>query len=178
MAQNVLSNSIRIFPSSGRSSDTNRYGDNFVTEYNLSSIVNKLLQPGLSGFIISDSTGSNYDGVAEFNIHGYFISVDSWNSIINAATGAATGGNNYQNFVTFSLKGANQIVATIRINSAGELSYNNLVGSDGVSADSSNSGGTPYTLSLLRRRSTGSNWYLDPSSKLRLTNFAIDDGVL
>lgn len=178
MAQNVLSNSIRIFPSSGRSSDTNRYGDNFVTEYNLSSIVNKLLQPGLSGFIISDSTGSDYDGVAEFNIQGYFISVDSWNNIINAATGATTGGDNYQNFVTFSLNGTNQIVATIRINSAGELSYNNLVGSDGVSADSSNSDGTPYTLSLLRRNSPGSSWYLDQSSKLRLTNFAIDDGML
>lgn len=178
MAQNVLSNSIRIFPSSGRSSDTNRYGDNFVTEYNLSSIINKLLQPGLSGFIISDSTGSNYDEVAEFNIQGYFISVDSWDNIINAATGATTGGDNYQNFVTFSLNGTNQIVATIRINSAGELSYNNLVGSDGVSADSSNSDGTPYTLSLLRRNSPGSNWYLDPSSKLRLTNFAIDDGTM
>ena len=96
------SNDIRIFPSSDRDIGVeSQYGTNFITEYNLSSIVNKLICGGTSigegnanyefpaessnttsnlhGFIISppfnatSSIPASADSNIEFNLHGYFI---------------------------------------------------------------------------------------------------------
>ena len=98
MPNKTPSNSIRIFPSSNRSSNSGHYTDNFVTEYNLSSIVNKLLLQGynkngtptsivyngvsvpINGFIISDNPTAT---TIDFNINGYFINV-SRSDILNA----------------------------------------------------------------------------------------------
>ena len=79
------SSNVRIFPASNRSTESKQFGTNFVTEYNLSSIINKLMYNGVSdtvsindvdyterGFLISDSI---LDNPFEFNIGGYFVSV-------------------------------------------------------------------------------------------------------
>ena len=88
MADILYHNKIRIFPSSNRDVNTDRYGDNFVTEYNLSSLINKLIDTSAQGFVISTSTkklatDTTYTAPAEFNIAGYFIHVDEWETIIN-----------------------------------------------------------------------------------------------
>lgn len=80
------SSNVRIFPASNRSTESQQFGTNFVTEYNLSSIINKLMYNGevktvnlglveeytVRGFLISDSEDDN---PFEFNIGGYFVSI-------------------------------------------------------------------------------------------------------
>lgn len=80
------SSNVRIFPASNRSTESQQFGTNFVTEYNLSSIINKLMYNGevktvnlglveeytVRGFLISNNISDN---PFEFNIGGYFVSV-------------------------------------------------------------------------------------------------------
>ena len=92
----ISKGNIRIFPSSNRGVDSGQFGNNFATEYNLSSIVNKLLSQyigGKNGFLISsypedddELTEDNKKKPAEFNIAGYFIEVSSWKDLIEVAT--------------------------------------------------------------------------------------------
>lgn len=188
MATNVLSSDIRIFPSSRRTDGSGHYGDNFVTEYNLSSIINKLLcQTGAStnyqnGFLITTNINSaNPDGDnIEFNIGGYFVTVPI-GAIINAINNVESGGDtDYQNFVTFNV--ADNIVSA-SINIIGEANseeaYRYMGGKDGASASEATPPGTPVSLNIMRV--TGSPYKFNglyTESKLCLTNFAIDDGTL
>ena len=208
MATNVLSNEIRIFPSSKRATTSGHYGDNFVTEYNLSSIINKLLyQTGAStnsknGFLITTNINSenpNEDNI-EFNIGGYFIEVESWQDVIDAALETdSSSSTSYQNFVTFS-SDSTGIYAEITIEeNTGEqdLSYSRLAGSDGVSPSAKRtlSAGTEdgavtaknFKLKLLDVSTSpmlesylydGKYYRLAVKSRLRLVNLAIDDGEL
>ena len=186
MATNVLSNEIRIFPSSKRATTSGHYGDNFVTEYNLSSIINKMLyQTGAStnsqnGFLITTNINSenpNEDNI-EFNIGGYFVTAPI-GAIINAINNDSSGGDTaYQDFVTFSVSD-NVVNASINIvdGANSEEAYSYMGGSDGVSASETTPYGTTITLPIMRV--TGSPYEFNglyTESKLRLTNFAIDDG--
>ena len=63
----INSDNIVIFPSSNRTNSKN-YGTNWLTEYNISNIVNQLL--GSFGFVISDKTTEK---PFKFNIKGYYI---------------------------------------------------------------------------------------------------------
>lgn len=189
MATNVLSSDIRIFPSSKRATTSGHYGDNFVTEYNLSSIINKLLyQTGAStnsqkGFLIT--TNPNDDNI-EFNIGGYFVTAPK-SAIINAVNNNSSGGDtDYQNFVTFSVAD-NVVSASINIidGATSEEAYRYMSGSDGVSASAipevTASKVTTITLPIMRVTGTSTSYSfsgLYTESKLRLTNFAIDDGTL
>lgn len=188
MATNVLSNDIRIFPSSRRTDSSGHYGDNFVTEYNLSSIINKLLyQAGAStnsqnGFLIT--TNPNDDNI-EFNIGGYFVKAPK-SAILNAINNVSSGGDTaYQNFVTFSVAD-NVVSASINIigDTGSEEAYRYMGGSDGVSASATPPSGTDQdrtNITLRIMRVSGSPYKfsgLYTESKLRLTNFGIDDGIL
>ncbi len=191
MATNVLSNDIRIFPSSRRTVSSGHYGDNFVTEYNLSSIINKLLyQAGAStnsqnGFLIT--TNPNDDNI-EFNIGGYFVTAPK-SAILNAINNNSSGGGetSYQNFVTFSVAD-NVVSASINIigDTGSEEAYRYMEGSDDVSASATPPSGTDQdrtniTLKIMRVSGSPSTYEFNglyTESKLRLTNFAIDDGTL
>ena len=95
MPNKIPSNSLRIFPISHRSPEANCYTDNFITEYNLSSLINRLLlrnysangtptevtlngeKVKINGFVISDEIpAAGTQGNFEFNINGYFVSVN------------------------------------------------------------------------------------------------------
>lgn len=194
---NIKSNSIRIFPSSNRGVNTSKFGNNFVTEYNLSSIVNKLLAPGVDGFLISTKTedegSEEYSGVAEFNIGGYFVSVSSWYDIIQAATSSSEVDTNddYQNFVTFSKVSDDgyadkEIISasiTLRNDDASggnsDDSYTKIVGNDNVGIDSTVSSDTDeVTISLNLLIKESEKWVLFPDSMLKFTNISIDDGLV
>lgn len=196
MADFSYNNKIRIFPSSNRDVSTDRYGDNFVTEYNLSSLINKLLVPEIggastsTGFVISTSTGgkaSNYNASAEFNIRGYFIRVDSWNDIINNTKAL----NDAQTFVKFQKQGSltegDTITATIEIvekegSNPLQEAYYRLEGQDNISTNSiqaaSNNTSTSYVLPLLKYKGSNEDgeWIINPDAKLKFSNINIDDG--
>lgn len=198
MPNKTSSTDIRIFPSSNRAVDSEHYTDNFVTEYNLSSIVNKLLLQNynlngnptsveyngvtipINGFIISTTPPQEDTDKVDFNINGYFVNV-SRGAIINAiATGGEGSANTYyQDFIWFDTVN-NQVYAFADFtNEVGaEESLRHLTGSD-------SNGSTDITVS---KTVSGSNTVALPlftsntcdtfvsTSKLRLTNFAIDNG--
>ena len=182
---NVESNQIRIFPSSNRTAGNN--GTNFLTEYNLSSIVNKLLMPyngaNNNGFLITTSlNAANDDEDIEFNIGGYFVSVTK-SAIVNAINNSSGETNTYQNFVSFNVSD-NLVNAAIRVNSSTQStdpSYICMLGSDNVTSDATIGEGNEISLPILNVTGEANNYQITSlysNSKLRLVNFAIDDGTL
>ncbi len=99
---------LHIFPSSGRTANGGE--DNWLSEYNLSSIVNQFIDGGRkSSFVISGTTGEGKP--IEFNIAGYYIKVDDAQDIVTYA-----GSDNFpptdessdkaSSFVTFTKQGS------------------------------------------------------------------------
>ena len=198
MPNKTSSTDIRIFPSSNRAVDSEHYTDNFVTEYNLSSIINKLLLQGynrngapasltfngytanVNGFVISDTfnTSSKFD----FNINGYFISVNG-SSITSSAGTNGTGIDGGQSFIWFDTPTTegytNYICACIQINaSADEEGLYHLAGDEGESGATFNLENTNNIIALPLLINSSGTYSVVPTSKLRLNNFAIDDGEL
>lgn len=184
-----LYNKIRIFPSSNRDVKTDRYGDNFVTEYNLSSLINKLIDTGTQGFVISTSTkklatDTTHTAPAEFNIAGYFIHVDEWETIINPDKRDKL--NNSQTFVNFKdIVEGNSTYIAARVNidkpEGASEAYWRLSGQDNT--DSSTSTfledlTNMLTLKLLLNvgNEENPNWIINPDAKLKFSNISIDDG--
>lgn len=190
MADTLYHSEIRIFPSSNRDVNTDRYGDNFVTEYNLSSLINKLIDTSAQGFVISTSTkklatDTTYTAPAEFNIAGYFIHVDEWETIINPDKRKNL--NNSQTFVNFLevTEGNNTYIAA-RINidkpevapgKEPQEAYWKLGGQDNVGGNTGSfpsNPQNPITLNLLLK--VGDDWIINPDAKLKFSNISIDDG--
>ena len=178
---NVESNQIRIFPSSNRTAGNN--GTNFLTEYNLSSIVNKLLMPyngaSSNGFLITTDINDDY---IEFNIGGYFVNVAK-SAIVNAINNSSGETNIYQNFVSFNVSD-NIVNATIRVNPSTQStdpSYIYMLGSDNVTSDATIEEGNEISLPILNVTGEANNYQITSlysNSKLRLVNLAIDNGTL
>ena len=189
MADTLHHSEIRIFPSSNRDVTTDRYGDNFVTEYNLSSLINKLIDTSVQGFVISTSTkklatDTTHTASAEFNIAGYFIHVDEWETIINPDRRKNL--NNSQTFVNFKdvVEGNSTYIAARiiidKLEGASEA-YWKLRGQDNTSNSTSTFIEDPtnmLTLKLLLNvgNEKNPNWIINPDAKLKFSNINIDDG--
>lgn len=187
MADFLYNNKIRIFPSSNRDVSTDRYGDNFVTEYNLSSLINKLIDTSAQGFVISTSTknlatDTTHTAPAEFNIAGYFIHVDKWETIIDSTERGEL--NKSQTFVNFT-EDDNSTYIAARINidkpEGASEAYWRLSGQDNTGSSTSTfpEGSTnKITLKLLLNVGTkeNPNWIINPDAKLKFSNISIDDG--
>lgn len=189
MADFLYNNKIRIFPSSNRDVKTDRYGDNFVTEYNLSSLINKLIDTGAQGFVISTSTkklatDTTHTAPAEFNIAGYFIHVDEWETIINPDK--RNNLNNSQTFVNFKdIVEGNSTYIAARVNidkpEGASEAYWRLSGQDNTDSSTSTFPEDPtnmLTLKLLLNvgNEENPNWIINPDAKLKFSNISIDDG--
>lgn len=189
MADTLYHSEIRIFPSSNRDVHTDQYGDNFVTEYNLSSLINKLIDASAQGFVISTSTkkltaDATHTAPAEFNIAGYFIHVDEWETIIDPTKRDNL--NNSQTFVNFKdvVEGNNTyIVARISIDKPEGASeaYWRLGGQDNVGSNTASfpeASPNLITLKLLLNVGTKEkpDWIINPDAKLKFSNISIDDG--
>lgn len=189
MADFLYNNKIRIFPSSNRDVKTDRYGDNFVTEYNLSSLINKLIDTGAQGFVISTSTkklatDTTHTAPAEFNIAGYFIHVDEWETIINPDK--RNNLNNSQTFVNFKdIVEGNSTYIAARVNidkpEGASEAYWRLSGQDNTDSSTSTFIEDPtnmLTLKLLLNvgNEENPNWIINPDAKLKFSNINIDDG--
>lgn len=189
MADTLHHSEIRIFPSSNRDVTTDRYGDNFVTEYNLSSLINKLIDTNAQGFVISTSTkklaaDTTHTASAEFNIAGYFIHVNEWETIINPDKRKNL--NNSQTFVNFKdvVEGNNTYIAARiiidKLEGASEA-YWKLRGQDNTDNSTSTFIEDPtnmLTLKLLLNvgNEENPNWIINPDAKLKFSNISIDDG--
>lgn len=193
MADTLYHSEIRIFPSSNRDVTTDRYGDNFVTEYNLSSLINKLIDTSAQGFVISTSTkklatDEPYTAPAEFNIAGYFIHVDKWKTIIDAANEGDKGNNlntsqTFVNFLKVTEGNNTYIAARIIIDKPEGASeaYWKLRGQDSTDNSTSTFSEDPtnmLTLKLLLNvgNEENPNWIINPDAKLKFSNISIDDG--
>ena len=189
MADTLYNNKIRIFPSSNRDVNTDRYGDNFVTEYNLSSLINKLIDTSVQGFVISTSTkklatDTTHTAPAEFNIAGYFIHVDEWETIINPDKRKNL--NDSQTFVNFNVVEGNNTYIAARIiidkpevapGKESQEAYWKLRGQDNTDNSTSTfieDSTNMLTLKLLLK--VGDNWIINPDAKLKFSNINIDDG--
>lgn len=184
MADTLHHSEIRIFPSSNRDVTTDRYGDNFVTEYNLSSLINKLIDTSVQGFVISTSTkklatDTTHTAPAEFNIAGYFIHVDEWETIINPDKRKNL--NDSQTFVNFNVVEGNNTYIAARIiidkSEGASEAYWKLRGQDNTDSSTSTFIEDPtnmLTLKLLLK--VGDNWIINPDAKLKFSNINIDDG--
>lgn len=193
MADFLYNNKIRIFPSSNRDVKTDQYGDNFVTEYNLSSLINKLIDTGAQGFVISTSTkklatDTTHTAPAEFNIAGYFIHVDEWETIIDAANEGDKGNNlntsqTFVNFLKVTEGNNTYIAARIIIDKPEGASeaYWRLSGQDNTDSSTSTfpeDSTNMLTLKLLLNvgNEKNPNWIINPDAKLKFSNISIDDG--
>lgn len=189
MADTIYHSEIRIFPSSNRDVNTDKYGDNFVTEYNLSSLINKLIDTSAQGFVISTSTkklaaDTTHTAPAEFNIAGYFIHVDEWETIINPDK--RNNLNNSQTFVNFKdIVEGNSTYIAARVNidkpEGASEAYWRLSGQDNTDSSTSTFIEDPtnmLTLKLLLNvgNEENPNWIINPDAKLKFSNISIDDG--
>ena len=180
------SSNVRIFPASNRSTESQQFGTNFVTEYNLSSIINKLMYNGevktvkfsfdektieytVRGFLISDSEDDN---PFEFNIGGYFVSISGATSdegnavqlIINQLKSNSDSNVGMESFVKFIC--IPQLDDTVGIvyayidivqDKAAEESFRYIIGIDGGSATApDDSSLTYYALPLFSVKITTS----------------------
>lgn len=153
----------RIFPTAGRSnSNDSSYdsGTNIVTEYNIASIVNQLVDK--DGFVIDRSFDIN-DPHLDFNIAGYYFRVKG-NFIPLTAGGTIHG-----DYVEFTNEGNTQIKASIFINNLTNIpSYNRL--------EPYGSNWTPnFNLIILEKQ--GDNWQIPLRSRIHFNTY-IDDGDL
>lgn len=80
-----MTETVRIFPASSRTG-ASEY-NNWLSEYNLSSIINQLIGSSQNGFVISDEF--NGDSSFEFNIKGYYFNVTKASQIVDAADQSA-----------------------------------------------------------------------------------------
>lgn len=147
----ISGNKLHIFPSSGRTANSGE--DNWLSEYNLSSIVNQFIDGGRkSSFVISRTTGAGKP--IEFNIAGYYIRVDDAQDIVtyagdsnfSAAEGSIDGASS---FVTFA-KGGSSYYATLYF-TGGKLNGKDFWASaeDGSSKDAWASADADESVSLL-----------------------------
>ena len=178
--------------------ETTQFGTNFVTEYNLSSIVNKLLPSSKNGFIITDVEAyPDTSAPFEFNIGGYYVSttIDDILEALNNASEVVGGSDYYQNFVTFNVDDNYTVKAQIAVTkSVGgasgaestpiEESYYYLDGrdyNDNSEAQTSGSTVDEVILPLFTVFGSAGSYTFDSfcmKSRLRFTNLVIDGGVI
>lgn len=158
----VSSEEITVFPSTRRSGYPM---SRVMSEANVVGIVNKFLDT--DGFVITDFFSTDDGSTLDFNINGYYFSVDtssssSFNTIISSLS---------------------NVYAHITLETIPSTDYIELIGQDdndvfnGLGIDDSSTGGT-YTLKLLEK--VGNNFVIPDESKFKFrdesVNFIVDGG--
>lgn len=126
---------LNIFPVSNRSSKS---FDNWLTEFNLSSIINQLVG-NQTGFVITEKVTANTP--IEFNIGGYYFKVNPASSIKGAVDQNTNSGSS---FVTFEKDERGYYTASIKISKNADNPI--LLGSD----DSTEVSGGSFNTKTLR----------------------------
>lgn len=151
---------LRIFPATIRSA-SDRAQDNWLTEFNLSSIINQLVGGNSKGFVITESPadGSPF----EFNIGGYYFKVSDIKNIKDCVN-SETKTDEPSSFISFNTEedsGTTYYTAKIIISS--DTSSPILLGSDGGEIPES---GNELTLRLFYLKD--GKYVIPPTSRLSL----------
>ena len=146
----INGNQLNIFPVSNR---TAKPYDNWLTEFNLSSIINQLVG-NQDGFVITETVSA--DAPIEFNIGGYYFKVSSVSLIKEAVDNKNSIGSS---FVTFEKDENGYYTASIKISK--NTDNPTLLGSD--SSDSSGDSFDTKTLKLF-----DASYKVPPESRLSL----------
>lgn len=160
----IANKKLRIFPISQR---TARTQDNWISEYNLSSVVNQFIDPSTQGFVISQSTGK--DESLEFNIKGYYFRVDNAGDIVAAVDGTSreTDSSPVTTFVTFGKNDSGYYTANIYLD---EMSPSPILrGND--TGTGTTTAGTGHELQLFKVDSEG-NYSIPETSRLSVVGLA------
>lgn len=147
----INGNQLNIFPVSNR---TAKPYDNWLTEFNLSSIINQLVG-NQNGFVITENVSA--DAPIEFNIGGYYFRVAKARLIKEAVS--QTSVTDPSSFVEFALGRDGYYNATIRVST--DTNNPTLLGSDNSSDNQV--GGESLTLNLFN-----SSCQVPPESRLSL----------
>lgn len=166
----IQDENIRIFPTIDRTTTDNfTSGTNWLTQYNICSIVNKLC--GVNGFIISEQLPADDITPYEFNIQGFIISLKGFKTILNT----------YAN--------SNHIYAKLKLDTStsSHISDYKLLESDSIESNQfggleltdSISTSDGYTYLHIASKSSDS-WVIPEDSKIKFKTdvLRIDDGVL
>lgn len=181
----VSSENIQIFPIANRK-DKDPLG-RLTTEYNLTSILNKLLD--VDGFVIS---WNKNDEIIVFNLHGYLITADLSNII------GSFSGNNIYAYITITDYN-NEGATEYEKNFLAQLNGKDVMGNDtavtnygkytGVtfsdSEPTSSQTDIIYHLPILTRIDNSSPWVIPENSTIKFKtdtagnrSISIDDGIL
>lgn len=188
----INGSNLRIFPASNRSAE-NQSNNNWLTEFNLSSLVNQLIAgTDIRGFVITEGTApsgilpkntgadneiSIKDGVnqsLEFNIAGYYFQVANINDlvkILNGTESAATP-TSYLTFTKRSIESESDsnysegdIVYSATAYLSTDAQYKVLLGNDEGGAIPE--GSSEITLDLFYER--GGKYYIPASSRINFS---------
>lgn len=151
----INGNQLNIFPVSNR---TAKPYDNWLTEFNLSSIINQLVG-NQDGFVITETVSA--DAPIEFNIGGYYFKVSSVSLIKEAVDNKNSIGSS---FVTFEKDKDGYYAASIKISK--NTDNPTLLGSDSSSDSSVDSSGDSVDTKTLKLFS--SDYQVPPKSRLSL----------
>ena len=153
----------RVFPSSDETD-----GTAFTTEYNLSSIISKLLGNSSNGFVITDIYNPS-EGKLEFNIKGYYFELSNVEAIISGETVKAGP-------LSFTITDTTLTATIIIMKNEGTPSYSYLLNPENPAT--SNDTGTQENISLVLLNKIGDNWVIPYTSRLQFSHIHIDDGEL
>lgn len=111
---------LRIFPASNRLAES-QSNNNWLTEFNLSSIVNQLIAgTDIQGFVVTEGTasseilpkgaradneisvGEGANQSLEFNIAGYYFQVASVYNLVTVVDGGSNAATNPTSYLTFN----------------------------------------------------------------------------
>lgn len=182
---------LRIFPASNRSAE-NQANNNWLTEFNLSSIVNQLIVgTDIQGFVITEGTtpsgilpkGARADNKIiindevnqslDFNIAGYYFQVASVSNLVKIVDGGeATKPTSYLTFTKRSIESDSDsdysegdVVYSATAYLSTDAQYKVLLGNDEGGAIQED--GDEITLDLFYKR--GGEYYIPASSRINFS---------
>lgn len=184
---------LRIFPASNRSAE-NQSNNNWLTEFNLSSIVNQLIAgTDIQGFVVTEGTASSEilpkgaradneiivrKGVTqslEFNIAGYYFQVASVYNLVTIVDGGSTAATNPTSYLTFNKRSIESnsdsdyskgdVVYSATAYLSTDAQYKVLLGNDGGGAIQEDS--NEITLDLFYKRNE--KYYIPASSRINFS---------
>lgn len=152
----INSEEVTVFPSTRRSGYPM---SRMMSEANVVGIVNKFLDT--DGFVITDTFSTAAGSTLDFNINGYYFSIDTSSS---------------SSFNTI-ISGLSNVYAHITLEAVPSTDYIELIGQDdndvfnGLGIDDSSTGGT-YTLKLLEK--VNGSFVIPDNSKFKFRDISVD----
>lgn len=175
---NILSTSISVFPSTKRGNY--QRSARLISESNLVGIVNKLLDS--DKFVITQNVNdiAPLSSAFEVNIHGYYFTVDTCSTIINAVIGSTPSATSiWANIIIGTTSGYAELVGQ---DSGGDSStYSGVIfTADAADTTALSSGQERFSLKIFEK--SGANWIIPSDSTLKYSSTrlfgSIDGGII